>query len=171
MIRTTFTLRGMLGLAVGVAAVICGAPAGAQQQQTSERLLSFGIGLGVAAKPGGNVGSIGLGTLGFGTPWRNLDVRFDGAVMNWPDKISGGRVTSLTGNLVYSHRVGVLVPYVLGGIGGYAEQGMGTSLGVNGGVGARVTLGRVQPFIELREHVWSADKTHRATPFAIGFRF
>lgn len=170
MIRTTFIFRGILG-AIGVAAVICGAPAGAQQQQTSERPLSFGIGLGVAAKPGGGVGSVGLGTLEFGTPWRNLDVRFDGAVMSWPGKISGDRVTSLTGNLVYSRQLGVFVPYLLGGMGGYAQQGVGMSFGVNGGVGTRLTLGRVQPFIELREHVWSSDKTHRATPFAIGFRF
>ena len=171
MSRITSLVRARLGAAVAVAVVICGAQASAQQQQTSERPFSFGIGLGAAARPGAGVGSMGVGTLEFGTPWRNLDARLDGAVMQWPGSISVGRVTSFTGNLVYSHRVGVLVPYVLGGIGGYAEQGMGMSFGVNGGVGARVPLGRLQPFIELREHVWSADKAYRATPLTFGLRF
>jgi hypothetical protein len=45
------------------------------------------------------------------------------------------------------------------------------SFGVNGGVGTRLSLGRLQPFIELREHVWSRDRTHRATPLTVGLRF
>jgi hypothetical protein len=159
-----------LAPAVAAAVLFCGLPAGAQEQQASERPFAFGVGLGAAAKPGGAVGSVGLGTLELGTPWRNLDVRFDVAVMSWKG-ISGGRVTSLTGNLVYAHRLGIFTPYLVGGVGGYAQQGAGMSFGVNGGVGTRLSLGRLQPFIELREHVWSADMTHRATPLTIGLRF
>jgi hypothetical protein len=163
-----FFARRKLGPAIAAATLFCGLRAGAQQQDASERPFAFGVGLGVAARPGRGVGSVGLGTLEFGTSWRNLDVRFDGAVMSWK---AGGRVTSLTTNLVYAHRVGVFTPYVVGGVGGYAQQGVGASVGVNGGVGTRLSLGPVQPFIELREHVWSADRTRRATPLTLGVRF
>lgn len=172
MTSTSFMLRRtVLVPAVVVAVVFCGLPVGAQQQQASERPFSFGVGFGAAAKPGWGIGSLGLGTLALGTPWRNVDVRLDGAVTSWPGKISGGRLASLTGNLVYSHRIGVFVPYLLGGIGGYAQPGVGTSFGVNGGVGIKASLGRLQPFIELREHVWSADRTQRATPLTVGLMF
>jgi hypothetical protein len=172
MTRTAFIFRRtVLAPAVGVAAVLCVAPAGAQQQQASERPYTLGIGLGVAARPGGSIGSLGLGTIEFGTPWRNAGVRLDGAFTSWPGKTSGGRLTSFTSNLVYSRRLGVFAPYLIGGIGGYAQQGTGTSFGVNGGVGTKALLGRLQPFIELREHVWSADRSHRATPLTLGVSF
>jgi hypothetical protein len=160
--------RRKLGPAIAAGSLFCGLSAGAQQQDASERPLAFSVGLGAAARPGGGVGSVGLGTLEFGTSWRNLDVRLDGAVMSWK---AVGRVTSLTSNLVYAHRLGVFTPYLIGGVGGYAQQGVGVSFGVNGGVGTRLSLGAVQPFIELREHVWSADRTRRATPLTLGLRF
>jgi len=162
--------RTQLAPAVAAATLFYGFPARAQQQPASERPIAFGVGLGAAARPGGAVGSIGLGTLDLGTRWRNLDLRFDGAVMSWKG-VSGGRVTSLTSNLVYSGRLGILTPYLIGGIGGYAQQGAGMSFGVNGGVGTRLSVWRLQPFIELREHVWSGDRTHRATPLTFGLRF
>lgn len=172
MTRNSFMFRRtILAPAVAVAVMFCGVAAAAQQQQTSERAFSFGVGLGAAARPGGSIGSLGLGTLEFGTPWRNAGVRLDGVVTSWPGKISGGRLTSLTGNLVYSHRIGVFAPYLIGGIGGYAQQGVGTSFGVNGGVGMKASLGRFQPFIEIREHVWSADRARRATPLTVGLMF
>jgi len=167
--RSSFILaRRKLAPMIAAATLFCGLRAGAQQQDASERPFAFGVGLGVAARPGGGVGSVGLGTLEFGTPWRNLDVRLDGALMSWK---AGGRVTSLTSNLVYAHRLGVFTPYLVGGVGGYAQQGVGVSFGINGGVGTRLSLGPLQPFIELREHVWSADITHRATPLTLGLRF
>lgn len=172
MTRTSFLFRhAARALAVAATLILCGATAGAQQQQASERPFTFGIGLGAAARPGGGIGSLGLGTLEFGTPWRNAGVRFDGGVTNWPSKISGGRLTSFTSNLVFSHPIGVFAPYLIGGIGAYAQQGVGTSFGVNGGAGMKATLGRLHPFIELREHVWSADRAQRATPLTIGFMF
>jgi len=167
--RSSFLLaRRKLAPVIAAGTLFCGLRAGAQQQDASERPFAFGVGLGVAARPGGGNGSVWLGTLEFGTPWRNLDVRLDGAVMSWK---AVGRVTSLTGNLVYAHRLGVLTPYLVGGVGGYAQQGEGVSFGLNGGVGTRLSLGAVQPFIELREHVWSADRTRRATPLTLGLRF
>jgi hypothetical protein len=170
--RTSFmSRRTVLIPAVAAAVVLCGVPAGAQQPQASERPISFGLGLGASARPGGGIGSLGLGTLEFGTPWRHLDVRLDGVFTSWPGKVSGGRVTSLTTNLVYSRPIGALIPYLLGGVGGYAQSGAGTSFGVNGGVGIKASIWRLQPFIELREHVWSADRTRRATPLAIGLMF
>jgi hypothetical protein len=169
MTRISFIFaRRRLLPAIAAATLFCGLRAGAQQQDASERPFAFGVGLGAAARPGGGVGSVGLATLEFGAPWRNLDVRLDGAVMSWK---GAGRVTSLTSNLVYAHRLGILTPYLVGGVGGYAQQGAGMSFGVNGGVGTRLSLGRLQPFIELREHVWSADRTRRATPLTLGLRF
>lgn len=163
--------RATLCPVVVVAVVLSGVSAAAQQQQASERPVSFGLGLGAAATPGGGIGSVGLGTLEFSTPWRNLDVRLDGAVTVWPGNVAGRSVTSLTGNLVYSRPIGVLVPYLLGGIGGYAQQGVGTSFGVNGGLGIKASIWRLQPFMEVREHVWSADRTRRATPLIFGLMF
>jgi hypothetical protein len=163
MTRSSFIFRR----GVAVAAVFCGVPAGAQEQHQSQAPISFGMGLGVAATPGGGIGSLGMGTLELGTPWRNIDFRLDGSVTSW----SGRRLTSLTTNLVYSHRVGSFVPYLLGGIGGYAQSGVGASFGVNGGVGIKTSFWRLQPFIEIREHVWSADRTRRATPLTLGIMF
>ena len=171
MTRASFKFLLAFVPAAGFAVMFRGVSACAQQEQGSERPLSFGVGLGVAAKPGGSIGSLGLGTLELGTPWRNTDVRLDAAFMNWPGRFSGGRVTSLTSNLVYSHPVGIFAPYLLGGIGGYAEQGVGTAFGVNAGVGIKASVRRLRPFVELREHVWSADRTRRATPLTLGLAF
>ena len=162
--------RALLASTVAVAMVFSSLPAFAQQQQAAERPFSLGLGLGAAASPGGRIGSLGLATIEFETPWRSAGVRFDATYMN-SSGISGTRVTSLTSNLVYSHRIGAFAPYLIGGIGAYAQQGAGTSFGVNGGVGMKTFVGRLQPFIELREHVWSADRSHRATPFTIGIAF
>ena len=169
--RTSFPFRRSVLVAfVASADLLFGVSAGAQQP-ASERPLSFGLGLGVAARPGGGIGSLGLGTLELGTPWRNFDVRLDGVFTSWPGRVSGGRVTSLTTNLVYSRPTGVFAPYLIGGIGAYAQQGVGTSFGVNGGIGVMTTVWRIRPFIELREHVWSADRTRRATPLTLGLMF
>jgi hypothetical protein len=167
--RFVFT-RALLIPAIVVGALSLGVPARAQEQSVSERPVSFGVGFGVAAAPGKSVGSLGLGTLGLHTPWRSLDLRLDGAFASWPG-VSGGRLTSLTGNLVYSPLKSVFTPYLIGGIGGYAQQGTGASFGVNAGVGVKASFRRVQPFLELREHVWSADRTRRATPLTLGLMF
>lgn len=171
MTRNSFVRRAIMVSAVTVALLFRSVAAGAQQQQASQRPFSSGVGFGVSASPDGGVGSLGLGTLELGTPWRNTDVRLDGSVTTWPAKTSGRWLTSLTGNLLYSHRIGVFVPYLLGGIGGYAQSGVGTSFGVNGGVGIKGSVWGLQPFIELREHIWSGDRTRRATPLTFGLMF
>jgi hypothetical protein len=163
--------RTVIAAAVIAAAVFRSAPVGAQQQQVAERPFTLGLGFGAAARPGGGVGSFGLATIGLGTPCGDVGVRFDGALMNRAGKTSGSRVTSLTSNLVYSRRIGVFVPYLIGGIGAYAQQGEGTSLGVNGGIGMKASAWRIQPFVESREHVWSPDRSHRATLLTIGVSF
>jgi hypothetical protein len=163
--------RAMLAPGIAAAIVFCGAPVGAQQPEASQRPVAFGVGIGRAARPGGGVGTLGLGTLEFGTRWRNVDVRLDGVFASWPGNSSIGRLTSLTSNLVYSHPIGVFAPYLLTGIGAYARPGAGASFGVNGGVGFKASVRRLQPFVELREHVWSADRTQRATLFSLGLMF
>jgi hypothetical protein len=170
--RTWFGPRCILLVpAVALSLLLSGGSASAQESVAPERPISFGLGLGAAAAPGRSIGSVGLATLELATPWRNFGVRLDGAITKWPGKISGSRLTNLTANLVYSHRLGVFSPYLIGGIGGYAEQGTGASFGLNAGVGIKASLRRLQPFIELREHVWSADRTRRATPLTVGLMF
>jgi hypothetical protein len=172
MTRASFRFgHGKLLSAVAAAIMFGALPVSGQQQEATERPFSFGFGVGAAGRPGGGIGSLGLIVLEFEAPWRNASVRLDGSVTSWAGNISGGRVTSLTSNLVYSRQIGVFAPYVLGGVGGYAQSGVGASFGVNAGVGSKASLGRLQPFIELREHVWSADRTRRATPLTIGLMF
>ena len=167
MTRTSFAFRRIaLVPAVAVAVAFCCVSASAQQQDVSERPFSFGAAFGAAARPGGGLASVGLGTLELGTPWRNVNVRFDGVVASGPDKLS-----ALTGNLAYSRRIGVFVPYLLGGFGGYAQSGVGASFGANAGVGIKASVSRIKPFAELREHVWSADRTRRATTLTVGLMF
>jgi hypothetical protein len=162
--------RPLLSCAIAVGVVSLAVSARAQEQSVSERPVSLGVGFGIAAAPGKSVGSLGLGTVGLNTPWRSLDLRLDGAFASWPGG-SGGRLTSLTGNLVYSPLKSVFTPYLIGGIGGYAQQGTGASFGVNAGVGIKASFRRLQPFVELREHVWSADRTRRITPLTLGLMF
>jgi hypothetical protein len=157
--------------ALAIAIMLRTVAADAQQGSAPEKPLSFGVGAGVAVRPGGQIGPLGLGMLEFRTPWRDLGIRFDGAYSSWQSETLNSRVTSLTADLVYSHRIGAVAPYLLGGAGGYAEKGAGAAFGVTGGVGIRAYVRGVQPFVELREHIWSSDRTRRSTPLAIGFRF
>ena len=173
MTRGSFVLaRVVPGAALALGAIFHSLPAAAQQQQqqASERPFMLGLGVGPAASPGGSIGSLGLAMIELGTPWRSTRVRFDAALMN-SSGFSGSRAASLTSNLVYSHRIGDFAPYLIGGIGAYAQQGAGASFGINGGVGTKAFVGRFQPFLELREHVWSADRSHRATPVTVGIAF
>jgi hypothetical protein len=141
------------------------------QEIVAARPFSFGIGFGAAASPGLGIGSSGLGTLGFHTPWRDTDFRLDGSLTTWSGNNSGRRLSTVTANLVYSPVKGLIAPYVIGGLGGYAEPGRGLSVGANVGVGAKASFGRFRPFVELREHMWSSDRTRRLTPVTIGISF
>lgn len=162
--------RTTLGPSLVLAMMLCSASAFAQHDKGSEGSFSYAFALGAAARPGGDIGSLGLVAVTVGTPWRNTGVRLDGSVTEWPGTVSGRRLIGVTGNLVYRNRFGFFAPYLLGGLGGYAQSGAGTSLGVNGGVGIRVSV-RLNPFIELREHLWSADRRRRATVLAAGLTF
>jgi hypothetical protein len=154
-----------------VLCLVCRAGTARAQESVADRPFSFGIGFGAAASPGLGVGSSGLGTLGFHAPWRDTDFRLDGAVTTWPGNDSGRRLSALTANLVYSPVKGLIAPYVVGGFGGYAEPGRGLSFGGNVGVGAKASFGWFRPFVELREHMWSSDRTRRMTPVTIGISF
>lgn len=170
--RTPFTISCRLLLpAVALAGIICGVSAAAQEQNVPERPVSFGLGVGAAARNGSGLGALGIGMLDLRTPWRSFGVRFDAAVMSWGGNFPQSRLTTVTTDLVYSHRIGLFAPYLLGGVGAYAEPGRGMVWGVNGGVGTRLATGRIQPFIELRQHVWTQTWAGRTTPLAIGLRF
>jgi hypothetical protein len=171
MTRTAFNVRPAVPiLAVIAAAMFFVVPARAQQQP-SDRQFTLGLALGAAATSGRSIGTVGLGTLEFGTRWRNLDTRLDGFFVRWPSLGATARTTSLTSNLVYSQPLGLFAPYVLAGVGGYAGAGEGVSFGVNGGVGIKASARRLQPFVELREHVWSADRAKRVTVVSFGLMF
>ena len=170
MIRVPCVLRRtMLSLVIAVPSFGWGTPAFAQNEAIP-RPLVFGLGLGATASPGLGIGSGAIATLEIGTPWRHLDARLDGSLTAWRGA-SQARVTSLTGNLVYWQRIGIIRPYLIGGVGGYAERGRGSSLGFNAGVGAKAEYGWFKPFAEIREHVWSADRTRRMTPVTFGVSF
>jgi hypothetical protein len=157
--------------AVAVGMLLGSVPTGAQQQEESEKPITLGLGLGAAARPGSGIGPLGLATLEFRTPWQHFDVRLDGMFATWPGAAYSGRVTSLTSNLVYSRQIGAVAPYLIGGIGGYARQGAGAALGLNGGIGIRASVWRLKPFVELREHVWASGTNGRMTPLTFGVTF
>jgi hypothetical protein len=162
--------RGALVATMVLSAVCWTEPAGAQAP-VPDRPVTLGFGLGAAAGPGLGIGSSGLATLGFHSPWRAADFRLDGSLTRWPNVDSGRRVSTATANIVYSPVKGLIAPYVIGGLGGYAERGRGLAFGANAGVGVRGALGRFKPFLELREHMWSADRTRRLTAMTIGISY
>jgi hypothetical protein len=157
------------GVAVGM--LLGSVPTGAQQQQESEKPISFGLGVGAAARPGSSIGPLGLATLEFRTPWQHFDVRLDGMFASWSGNTYPSRVTSLTSNLVYSRQIGAVAPYLIGGIGGYPRPGAGAVWGLNAGVGIQASVWKVKPFVELREHAWGSNTSQRMTPLTFGFKF
>lgn len=172
MTRTAPMLRSpVLVYAAAVAILLLSAAAGAQQQPASEKPISFGFGLGAAARPGSGIGPLGLATLQFRTPWQHFDVRVDGMFASWSGTTYPSRVTSLTTSLVYSRQIGAVAPYLIGGIGGYAQPAFGPVWGLNGGIGIKATVWKLKPFVELREHVWAPGRTYRMTPLTFGLTF
>ena len=161
----------LLVSAVAVGILLLSVPIGAQQQEASEKPISFGFGLGAAARPGAGIAPLGLATLDFRTPWKHFDVRMDGMFANWSGTTYPGRVTSLTTNLVYSRQIGAVAPYLIGGIGAYAQPAFGPVWGLNGGIGIKATVWKLKPFVELREHVWAPGRTYRMTPLTFGLTF
>jgi hypothetical protein len=157
--------------AVVVGMLLGSVPTGAQQDKASENPISFGLGLGAAARPGSGFGPFGLATLEFRTPWEHFDVRLDGMFASWSGTTYPSRVTSLTSNLVYSQQIGAVAPYLIGGIGGYAQPAFGPVWGLNGGIGIKASVWRLKPFVELREHVWAPGRTYRMTPLTFGVTF
>ena len=170
MTLTRFEFRRTIFTFAVVASVVCTLPVKAQQQEDTQRTISFGLGLGTIAESGSDLSPLGLATFEF-PAWRQTRIRVDGLFAATP-RLSGTRLTSLTANLLYAHKTGNIEPYLLGGIGGYAQPGSRLSFGVNGGVGIRASAGRFRPFAELREHVWfSSGGGRRATPLTIGLTF
>jgi hypothetical protein len=172
MTRTASIIRSpTLVSAVAVGILLLSVPIGAQQQEASEKPISFGFGLGAAARPGSGIGPLGLATLEFRTPWEHFDVRVDGMFASWSGITYPGRVTSLTTNLVYFRQIGAVAPYLIGGIGGYAQPGSGAVWGLNGGIGIKATVWKLKPFVELRQHAWAPGRTYRMTPLTFGLTF
>src|SRR3954468_9846005 len=163
-------LRGALVATTVVSVAFWTEPASAQER-VPDRPVLLGLGFGAAAGPGLGIGSSAEATLGFHSPWRNTDFRVDGALSAWPNVGSGRRVSTVTANIVYSPFKGLIAPYVIGGAGGYAERGRGLSFGTNAGVGLTGAVGWFKPFVELREHMWSADRTRRLTALTIGISY
>jgi hypothetical protein len=140
------------------AAVVLGAtPAYAQAGAEG---FSLGIGGGFSRGPSSPYGSstIGyhlLGTLEFPSPTRFLRLRTDGLFADW----GAGRVTSLTGNVLFTPISGKRVaPYVLAGAGGYASQGSGIKPGWTLGAGLRLPGELRTIILESRMHVFRAHE-------------
>ena len=161
----------LLVSAVAAGMLLLSVPAGAQQQETSEKPITFGFGLGAAARPGSGIGPLGLATLEFRTPWQHFDIRVDGMFASWSGTTYPSRVTSLSTSLVYSRQIGAVAPYLIGGIGGYAQPGSGAVLGLNGGIGIKATGWKLKPFVEVRQHVWAPGRTYRMAPLTFGLTF
>src|SRR4051812_37440433 len=170
MTTTSFPLLRPALVATVVSLAFWAEPASAQEP-VPDRPVSLGLAFGPAAGPGSGIGSSAEAAIGFHSPWRNFDFRVDGAFTAWPNVGSGRRVSTVTANIVYSPFKSLVAPYVIGGAGSYAESGRGLSFGPNAGVGLKAAVGWFKPFVELREHMWSADGTRRLTALTIGISY
>lgn len=144
------------GVAMTAAVVLGGSSAFAQAGAEG---FSPGIGGGFSRGPsspyGSSIGYHLLGTLELPSPTRFFRLRTDGLFAEW----GAGRVTSLTGNVVFTPIAGKRVaPYVLAGAGGYASQGSGIDPGWTLGAGLRLPGELRSIVLESRMHVFRAHE-------------
>jgi hypothetical protein len=178
------TTRTLLRAAALVLATTIGASA-AQAQS----LIKLGI-AGGAAMPtsttadAAKFGYNGTVALAVKAPLIPVGLRVDGMFNQLQGKESalvGGpklNVIGVNANVTYS-----LLPlplasvYVIGGAGYYQSKVEGfeaeTDMGFNGGVGARIGVGRFQPFVEARYHRVNTgeDTKLEFIPITLGFMF
>jgi hypothetical protein len=191
--------RGLGAVALAAAFVPALAPAAGAQSY-------FGLGGGWSVPLGPANRSLasgfnGLALIGFGSPDIPLGIRFDGMFNRFRFKGDGPyqNVWAGTANLVAPLSHGIIVPYLIGGVGYYAIQnpsppssvnfpcpmpgcaapplpyptkGEG-AFGVNGGLGVRTWgTGRLGIFLEARYHyVWSHNPIEPLAPITLGVTF
>ena len=170
------------------AALVLALTAGTSAAQ-AQSLIKFGV-AGGAAMPmsttadASQLGYNGTVTLAVKAPLVPVGFRLDGMF----NQLQGKEISGLTGpnvsvsgvsaNVTYS-----LLPlplasvYVIGGAGYYRSEVKGfdaqNDMGFNGGVGARLGVGRMQPFVEARYHRVNTggDTKLEIVPVTIGFMF
>jgi hypothetical protein len=162
------TIRPGALVLVSVLTSVASVPAVAQ------RAVSVGVAAGAAAVQGGGVAPSGAIAVEYQTPVRALAIRGEA---DFSSRLTSGpvtRVTALTVNGVFgASRAHGVSPYLIAGVGAYAQPGVGTRPGINAGLGLRTHLGSATPFVELRTHMWSrsAGAASRITPLQIGVTF
>lgn len=159
--------RLIAGVAVLVA--VCSSPSLAQLQT------SLDVGAGVTAGRGTGMGAGVQAAFELRPATLPLGLRLDGAHHQWHDGFltaSGSyRATVATLSAVYRWPTGIVRPYALAGVGGYALQAEGTKAGWNVGGGLEVQSGRYRLYGEVRTHFVDSHDRQRLTPFVVGLRF
>lgn len=99
--------------------------------------------------------------VGVGNLDRPLSVRIDGFYSSFGGKAVPGDADreysdewfiGVTANGVYTLDAGSVRPYAIAGLGFYNEYPGLYNVGLNAGVGARLPVGRIRPFAEVRFH-------------------
>jgi len=168
--------------ALVIAALLLGGPAAASAQ----------VGIGVAGGPSYPTGALGdvvesgyhAGvTLDAGLPLLPIAFRADLMFQNLPGREDLDSFRQVAGTV--NGRVGVLPiplvsPYLIGGLGLYASDfvpdpdidgGWSTDVGINAGVGVRLNLLVIRPFIEARYHRVLSDPARGFIPITAGIHF
>jgi hypothetical protein len=149
--------------------------------QSAEAQIHFNVNAG-AAMPMSNAGEVwnagirvGAG-LEFRAPLVPVGLRVDGAYDRLGLKLDGGSKLSIlsgTANAVLT--LPVMPIYMVGGIGMYrsdAGDGTTTDLGFNVGMGLRLPLPMLSPFVEARLNQINGDgESFRYVPIVVGIRF
>jgi hypothetical protein len=152
--------------------------------QSAEAQLHFNVNAGVTMpmSDAGDVWSAGLRAgagLEFRAPLVPLGLRVDGAYDRMGPKLSGAGVSNLSilsgaASAVFS--LPLMPIYAVGGLGMYrSDDGSGTTstdLGFNIGMGLRLPLPMLSPFVEARFHQINGDGGNfRYVPIVAGIRF
>jgi hypothetical protein len=153
--------------AIGLAMLALGSSAGAQ------RLVSVGVG-GGASVPTGTLGDRadagwhGLATVIISAPIQPLGLRLDGAYNRFRIGLTGANTSDntqgvLSGTLNFTYRLPSAgwpaSPYVITGVGAYHSSCSGgascpetTKFGWNAGLGTKLAVLGLRPFLEARYH-------------------
>jgi hypothetical protein len=178
--------RRLFGLAATTFALALCAPAAHAQMPVS---VGVAGGASVPTSDLGdaeNTGYNALIALGLRAPLLPVSLRFDGMYNYMGGKSISGltvpdlRVMTANANVMYALPMGMVKPYLIGGIGMYntkfdGQSGSTNDLGFNAGVGSQFSLGGLTAFGEARWHtirnVGDGNQSAQFVPVSFGLMF